>query len=446
MANLFEACSHLDSQLSSYLSSNNISPSNISSAKSLLKSWSPSIESLSYSNWNQSISSQNTLESIPEGLYSLTFTVVDQKDTEYMYGYYIQEGILRNLRYGAAPQHEIQPVEDVLFERQEVQPAIVPGDREVILPRVYLYDHLAKNTKLNAVVRLVGIYSNEEFHAIYEEKEEEETGDFSVREDVLEALKRSLGGDQLAAECVLMGLISRILDRNTLIGKISINLIGLTDCQPFSDYITHLTSTKQLNLTLQMLDSQSFISKKDCDTGDMHFSPLQVPISTVLLLSEYYLSPGNLHETGLRNIQTIRNFISQSSLPYDFGVYNLDFEVDNPVIILSEGKSLFPSDLHLPIVSTYPPTHYEHTPLHLQYLKAARKVQCTLPDEIAKLAESEFVERRRGEGMEPEELHRVIVFARYLSMSYGLTEVSHSTWIHALQLHDELKQREIRSN
>lgn len=444
MANLSQTLSHIDSQLSLFLSSSNFSLSSIPSPEStsLLRSWYPSIQALPYTSWNATISSNDDLASIPSGLYRLTFAVMDQLESEYMYGYYIQDGALKNLRYGVTPHAEIQPLEDLLFERVEVKPAPVPGDDAVMMPRVYLYDTLGKTIKLNSVVSLVGVYVNSEFHAIEKVEEEDKDVGYEVREDVYDCLKNTLGGDEVAAKCVMIELMSKVLDRNSLIGKFSLNLIGLSDCKPVTEYIKKLTSVKELNITLGMLDGKSFISKKDCDTGIMEISPLQMPNSTILMISEYTLQPGNLHETGLRNLEILSNFISRQTLAYDFGVYSLDFEVDNPVIILSEGKSLFPSDLQLHLHQIHPPQPSEPNPSHALYLKSARKIQCSIPDTIAKLAESVFVERRRGEGMEPEELHRVILFARYLSMSYGLSEVTSSAWTEALNLHDSLKMLE----
>lgn len=48
-------------------------------------------------------------------------------DSDYIHGYYIQDESLKNLRYGVTPQHDIQLLQDLLFERIEVKPALVPG-------------------------------------------------------------------------------------------------------------------------------------------------------------------------------------------------------------------------------------------------------------------------------------------------------------------------------
>ncbi|CAM9758099.1 unnamed protein product, partial [Heterosigma akashiwo] len=57
---------------------------------------------------------------------------------------------------------------------------------------------------------------------------------------------------------------------------------------------------------------------------------------TALLLDETALEEGQLNALGVRSLQALQNLMNVQKLPYDFQFYQMEHEVDHPVMIFSE--------------------------------------------------------------------------------------------------------------
>lgn len=70
----------------------------------------------------------------------------------------------------------------------------------------------------------------------------------------------------------------------------------------------------------------------------LHYQNIAVDktISFIELAISYYFF------IGMINIQGLKDVITNQQIKYDFTYYSIDYETQIPVLILSEGKSLFP--------------------------------------------------------------------------------------------------------
>lgn len=54
------------------------------------------------------------------------------------------------------------------------------------------------------------------------------------------------------------------------------------------------------------------------------------------------METGKLNASGVRSITALSNVIKNQKAMYDFNYYQMEFDCDIPILILSEGKSLLP--------------------------------------------------------------------------------------------------------
>jgi hypothetical protein len=62
---------------------------------------------------------------------------------------------------------------------------------------------------------------------------------------------------------------------------------------------------------------------------------------TSLILDETRLQPGKL-EGGVNAVANIAHMINTQKLKYNFQYYQIEFDTDVPILLLSEGKSMLP--------------------------------------------------------------------------------------------------------
>ena len=158
-------------------------------------------------------------------------------------------------------------------------------------------------------------------------------------------------GDTLAADFLLLHLISRVyLRRDVLVlGKLSLNLHGLAGAGEWPRRLATVLSlltpqSHYLPLTRDTLQQTAFQPKKDFEANRLVAGQLQLPAGTHLWLDETVMTNGQLDATGLRNLTTLGNLITWQRLEYDFQFQTLEYDTDLPCLVMSEGRSLLPSD------------------------------------------------------------------------------------------------------
>lgn len=108
---------------------------------------------------------------------------------------------------------------------------------------------------------------------------------------------------------------------------------------------TLVCKSKYLTMTVENLNKTVFVPKKDYETNRLETGMLQLTAHTHLLLDETAMENGQLDAEGVRNLTALGNLISWQKVGYNFSFHNIDFLTDVPVIVMSEGRSILPSDV-----------------------------------------------------------------------------------------------------
>lgn len=147
-------------------------------------------------------------------------------------------------------------------------------------------------------------------------------------------------------------------------------------------------------------------------------SSLQLSDGTVVVLDETALEPGEVGAEGTGNLAALNSLVSLQKVPYDFGFYKMDFEVDHPTISLSLRGSVVPCGAVVPVVAAagsasgaIPTVSSEEkeeeneeekgegAALLLErlrvYVQATRRTELSLDEASSALAEEDFVKARQ---------------------------------------------------
>lgn len=276
----------------------------------------------------------------------------------------------------------------------------------------------------------------------------------SVRAELLSYFTHVLLGDALAAEYLILHLISNVYSRRDILplGKFTLNLSG---CPVGASYTERLyqviqqlvPSSYYLGMSLQNMNQMRMVPKKDYVANRLVSGALQLAKHTSLFLDETQLEQGQLDTTGVRNVTALGNLISWQKVDYDFNYHQMEFPCNINVLIASEGRSLLPSDCQIHLQSQVTPAHMEeylssiHTlpPASSQlkkfriFLSVARLLDYSISDEMTKSVEDDFVDMRKDDpqSVSAEDLHRMLVVARLQSLSLGQTALSRDSWLRA---------------
>uniref|UniRef100_A0A671NSU9 Mini-chromosome maintenance complex-binding protein n=1 Tax=Sinocyclocheilus anshuiensis TaxID=1608454 RepID=A0A671NSU9_9TELE len=278
----------------------------------------------------------------------------------------------------------------------------------------------------------------------------------SIRAELLTYLTHVLLGDSLAAEYLILHLISNVYSRRDVLplGKFTLNLSGCPHSSPFTEHLYKVIqqlvpSSYRLCMSLHNMNNQRMVPRKDYTANRLVSGTLQLANNTSLFLDETQLEQGQLDATGVRNITALGNLISWQKVDYDFNYHQMEFSCNINVLITSEGRSLLPSDCQVHLWPTLNPPNLEEylsavqvaqVPSQLNkyriYLSVARALNYTISDEITKAVEEDFVEMRKDDpqSMSAEDLHRLLDVARLLSLSHGQNTLSRDGWMKAKQL------------
>ncbi|XP_017319110.1 mini-chromosome maintenance complex-binding protein isoform X1 [Ictalurus punctatus] len=278
----------------------------------------------------------------------------------------------------------------------------------------------------------------------------------SVRAELLTYLTHVFLGDSLAAEYLILHLISSVYARRDVLplGKFALNVSGCPHTSPYTDQLYQIIqqlvpSSYRLCMSLHNMNTQRMVPRKDYAANRLVSGALQLGRNTSLVLDETQLEQGQLDTTGVRNITALGNLISWQKVDYDFNYHQMEFPCNINVLIMSEGRSLLPCDCQIHLHPTVSPPNLEEYMKTVQlaqlpsqlnkyrvYLTVARSLDYSISDQVTKAVEEDFVEMRKDDpqSISAEDLHRMLVVARLLSLSYGQTTLSREGWIKAKQL------------
>ncbi|XP_012551542.1 uncharacterized protein LOC100286771 isoform X1 [Bombyx mori] len=276
----------------------------------------------------------------------------------------------------------------------------------------------------------------------------------AAREHLLKALTELLLGDQLAAEYLICHLIACVyLRQDTMnLGQFCLNLSNLPT-QKYPNYAQQLydiikqfvTKSYYLPLTIENMNTLTLLPKKDYECNRLASGVLQLSKDTHLILDETKMEQGRLDATGVNNIAALGKMIMTQKVEYDFKYYKMEFDSDISVLVLSEGKSLLPSDYHVPLkpeessleifdaiveAATYYLTE-DLMNMIRAYLTNLKLVKYSITEDL-QFVENDFIDMRSKSSSDnpvtADDLHRLLVLARLVSLSRGHDTLSKECW------------------
>jgi hypothetical protein len=225
----------------------------------------------------------------------------------------------------------------------------------------------------------------------------------AVRTETLTYLTALCGGDALAGEFMLLGLLSRVVARpdDRTIGKMSVNLSGLPGAPPAQGPLSpapsptpgtaddeaniarmraagvsvplasgashwakmihagikHVTPRAALlPMTAAILQHAEIVPRKDNTLDRLRSGALQVPEGTAMIIDETLLLPGQYVGRAAKALQALKTLATDAKVLYDFSVSEtaataqfVPMPADLPTIVLSSSKSLLECDAHVPL-------------------------------------------------------------------------------------------------
>lgn len=142
-------------------------------------------------------------------------------------------------------------------------------------------------------------------------------------------------------------------------------------------------------------------------------SSLQLSDGTVVVLDETRLEPGKVGAEGVGNLSALNSLASLQKMPYDFGFYKMDFEVDHPTISVSIRGSVVPTGAVVPVIAVAADADGAASsavsPVSLEdgegegvvlerlrvFVEATRRTELSLDEASSALAEEDFVKARQ---------------------------------------------------
>uniref|UniRef100_G1SH39 Mini-chromosome maintenance complex-binding protein n=1 Tax=Oryctolagus cuniculus TaxID=9986 RepID=G1SH39_RABIT len=284
-----------------------------------------------------------------------------------------------------------------------------------------------------------------------------------VRAELLGFLTHALLGDSLAAEYLILHLISTVYTRRDVLplGKFTVNLSGCPRNSTFTEHlyriIQHLVPASfRLQMTIENMNHLKFIPHKDYAANRLVSGLLQLPSNTSLVIDETLLEQGQLDSPGVHNVTALSKLITWQKVDYDFSYHQMEFPCNINVLITSEGRSLLPADCQVHLQpQLVPPNMEEHMSSLLAgvlpsalskfrvYLTLLRFLDYSISDDVTKAVEDDFVEMRKNDpqSITADDLHQLLVVARFLSLSAGQTTLSRERWLRAKQLESLRRHR-----
>jgi len=286
-----------------------------------------------------------------------------------------------------------------------------------------------------------------------------------ARQELVEILTTCLLGDKLAAEYLLLHLISKVYLRKDVLvlGKLSINLHNMTSHEEWPRRLATIlsllaTNSHYLPMSRDTLDTASFIPKKDFEANRLVSGCLQLSSSTHLWLDETVMTDGQLTAPGLKNLTALGNLITWQKLEYDFKFQAMEYDTDIPCLVMSEGRSMLPSDLQIMIKPSQVPARpdlisktfgevgamlsAELLDRSRQYITICRMQEYNLTEDVMKAVQEDFVNMRQAQqGMTVEDFHALLVIGRLVSLSNGRNYLDPVDWEEAKKLEKERKER-----
>ncbi|KAK3770621.1 hypothetical protein RRG08_052961 [Elysia crispata] len=285
----------------------------------------------------------------------------------------------------------------------------------------------------------------------------------SLRLELLSILEHALLGDRLAAEYLLCQLISGVYARVDVLplGKLCVNFSKCPVWPRYCKFLHHLlsqltTQSVYLDITLENMNSFTLVPKKDYNQNRVTAGMLQLGSGTVLVLNETALQQGQLNPQGVSNVKALADVIKWQRVDYDFQWHPIPVYTNVNVLVFSEGESLLPKDVHLPLLTTCHDldlaSHFSKLDSRLtqenldklrSYISACRLINYSVSDETQKVIQDDFVETRQNDPnkMSVEDFQTLLVVVRLICLSHGQPSPNVAMWCTAKAMEETRKAR-----
>ena len=279
-----------------------------------------------------------------------------------------------------------------------------------------------------------------------------------IRTALIQHLAVPLGGDVLAAEYVLAAIVSRVHTRtdSLALGKLSVTLMGVPEGGDLPRNLAAAIAdiapcVAHLPLSIAGLNARSWTPKKDYGVNRLRSGPLQLAPGTVVVLDETALTSGQLRETGVRNVQALKQLVQLQELEYDFQYHQMRVPVDVAVVVLTSAKQgdsvVQGGECRVPLRMVKDTRVAEQLDPVMartmrRFVARAWGSDHSISEKAGKEIESEMVAARQGERKATElEFHRWLTIARLCALSSGETDLTVKHWKHAMECERKAEER-----
>ncbi|XP_078177648.1 E2F target protein 1 (ETG1) [Carex rostrata] len=263
-----------------------------------------------------------------------------------------------------------------------------------------------------------------------------------IRDSLVSYLSCTLGNDVLAAQCLLLHLLSKLRTKSDVasVGRLSLNLTGFTQetASIFGHQLHNVIKTlvpysHAIPLTVEYLNTAMLQPKKDNQTGRLVMGVLQLAIGTHLTFDETVMQSGTLNSKGVENVQLLKHLMEHQTVEYDFQFYKLEMAAEVQCLIISEAKSnILPADLVVPVCpSAVTPVTASEEQLHAWrwYLAAVRSLPHLTDTSICEMLQNEMVDAmRKDRSLGCADLSRWLTMAQLMAASFGEKILSVEHW------------------
>lgn len=308
-----------------------------------------------------------------------------------------------------------------------------------------------------------------------------QTIDPNARSELLQLLGRSVGGDLLVAEWLLLALAARIHTRSAahMLGALTLNISNFPLPRNEKGSEANLLTTlrailpfvadQSLDLTHLNAPSTLFAPKSDADERGLKAGRLQLVRHSVLFIDESSMNEGQLRENGINNIRSLSTVLQTQKLPYTFPFSTHEMDTHLSCIVTSQGKSFLPVDVQVPWQGTSSDVFGDATlsssapaslPAIREYLSNVQQLagsssQFTISNDISEKIQDDFVTIRKAnqaatsansiDTQTPlitimdtqEDLARIIQVARLICLTNGEKALRWQDWQEAKRLEQD---------
>eukprot|EP00177_Eucheuma_denticulatum_P000739 GFKZ01001325.1.p1 GENE.GFKZ01001325.1~~GFKZ01001325.1.p1 ORF type:complete len:526 (+),score=98.50 GFKZ01001325.1:201-1778(+) len=279
-----------------------------------------------------------------------------------------------------------------------------------------------------------------------------------LRDVCVKYFASALGGDRLAGEYLLMGMLSRPVVRiaTGVMGKLCVNLVVPEGGQRMGEGVVGalervFARVVRVGVNIAGLNAGEWYAKKDYELNRVKAGVLQLPVGCVMVGDETGMSDGRLSERGVRNVKAIKKVIEGGMMPIDFQYYEAEAPVGCCAVLVSKGgKSIVGGDVVVKVEECAEGLvgwgNYEEelvNKLRMMLGLLAEDGEFDIEDDAARLVEEQFViARRQGTVKNGQDgLHGWLAVARSCARSFGERKLTVERWKYAWALEQERCKR-----